>query len=127
MCYSFPVCNQIYFNRLYTYNTLECRLSELFLPCKYLLHYYQLQPLLTAKSTRAESSTRKCMIDAHCKLGRGELLAVFIYLHSYLIAFFKLQNVLTLQITAKLFLISYSFSRVLSCLLSVCVFCTIML
>jgi hypothetical protein len=38
-CYSNPVFNQISSNTLYTYNIFECRMSELVLPCKYLLLY----------------------------------------------------------------------------------------
>ena len=44
------------------------------------------------------------MIDAHSNLGHNESQAVCIYLYSYLIASYKLQIVLTLQITANCFL-----------------------
>ena len=60
-------------------------MSELVPPCKYLLLYKQLKHLPAAQATSAESSTTKCMIDSHSKLGHKEPLAVFINLHSYLI------------------------------------------
>jgi len=54
------------------------------------------------------------MIGSYSKLGRNEQLAAFVYLHGYFIASYKLEIVLTLQITVKLFLNSYSFSCVSS-------------
>jgi len=51
-----------------------------------------LKHLPAAQMTSAESSTRKCMIDAHSKLGHNEPLAVFIYQRSWLIASYKNVN-----------------------------------
>src|SRR5215469_4082585 len=74
------------------YNIFNCLMSELGLPCKYLLLYERLQNLPAAQATRAESSTRKCMVDDKWTIGLSQQLGVFIYQRSCLTASYKVVN-----------------------------------
>lgn len=54
--------------------------------CMLLLH------VLSAQATRAENSTRRCMIDTACTVGHGEPLTVSICQQLYLIVSYKDAN-----------------------------------